>query len=163
PEPVVPVKTQHRRAEPKISAREPGPTVPVPESPLSPALPDPGGALVPPEAAAVPKASDAAAAVDPDAEAYAKAKELLARGEPAKAAAIFSDVARGRSSKAELSLYELGRAQLRYLHDPAAARSAFSSYMDRYPNGLLLQEVELSLIESELAGADFAAARTSMD
>lgn len=159
----------HRRPTPKLSgsmgssgvaARSPGPTVPT--SPLEPAPPDPGGALVPP-APPSPHPSGVATAADPDVAAYAKAKELLARGEPAQAAALFSDVARGRSSRAELSLYELGRTQLRYLHDPAAARSAFSSYVERYPSGLLLQEVELSLIEAELAGSDFAAARASMD
>jgi len=148
------------RAPDGVAARSPGPTVP--DSPLAPAPPDPGGALIP-VAPPSPHPSDVATAADPDAVAYAKAKELLARGEPAQAAAIFSDVARGRSSRAELSLYELGRTQLRYLHDPAAARSAFSSYVERYPSGLLLQEVELSLIEAELAGSDFAAARASMD
>jgi len=143
-----------------VAAGSPG--VPVPTSPLAPAPPDPGGALVP-TAPPSPLPSDVATAADPDLAAYAKAKELLSRGEPAQAAALFSDVARGRSSRAELALYELGRTELRYLHDPTAARSAFSSYVERYPSGLLLQEVELSLIESELAGSDFAAARASMD
>jgi TolA-binding protein len=144
-----------------LAAVSPGPTSP-PESPLAPGTPEPGGTLVPPPAATA-HPSDVATAADPGVEAYARAKDLLARGEPAKAAALFSDVARGRSSRAELSLYELGRTELRYLHDAAAARSAFSTYVERYPSGLLLQEVELSLIESELAGSDFAAARASMD
>ncbi|HYV43206.1 MAG TPA: outer membrane protein assembly factor BamD [Myxococcaceae bacterium] len=143
-----------------VAAGSPGITAP--PSPLAPAPPDTGGALVP-VAPPSPLPSDVATAADPDLAAYAKAKELLSRGEPAQAAALFSDVARGHSSRAELSLYELGRTELRYLHDPAAARSAFSSYVERYPSGLLLQEVELSLIEAELAGSDFAAARASMD
>jgi len=165
PEPAVAPKTRTRHVKPgpqEISARQAAPP-PAPESPLGPGGAEAAGALVPLEGAAAPKISETATAVDPDAEAYAMAKELLARGQPAEAAALFSTVARGRSSRAELSLYELGRTELRYLRDPAAARSAFSTYVERYPNGLLLQEVELSLIESELAGSDFAAARASMD
>jgi TolA-binding protein len=159
--------TPHRASPGERHRAQPAPepiatrdiTPPIPESPLAPAEPAPAG----PVATPTPKPSEATAPVDPDVEAYARAKELLAHGDPSKAAAIFGHVSRGHSSRAELALYEWGRMELRYLHDPAAARSAFSTYVDRYPNGLLLQEVELSLIESELAGSDFSAARSAMD
>ncbi|HVE81729.1 MAG TPA: outer membrane protein assembly factor BamD [Myxococcales bacterium] len=159
----VPVPVQAPAPAPPLPHRRPAPKV-APPSPVEVAAPpEATGDLVPPSVALSPRPSDAATTADPDVEAYAKAKELLARGDAAGAAALFSDVARGHSSRAELSLYELGRTQLRSLRDPAAARKAFSSYLERYPGGLLLQEVELSLIESELATSDLPAARASMD
>lgn len=149
-----PHRGKNKKAKPAPERAAPEPS---PDAEHSP------GALVPPSVDPSPRPSGAVTAADPDGEAYARAKELLAQGQPAEAAALFSQVARGSSSRAELSLYELGRVQLRHLRDPAAARAAFSSYLERYPGGLLLQEVELSLIESELALSDLGAAGASMD
>ena len=50
----------------------------------------------------------------------------------------------------DLALYALGRLAQRRLHDVKRARAAFGAYRDRYPQGPLLPEVDLAILEIEV-------------
>ena len=126
-----------------------------PPPPPLPPLPAQQGAPLP----APPESSRVATADASDA--YTKAKQLLARGEPAAAAAAFTSIVERRGPHRELALYELGRVRQRELGDTDGALAAFRRYRADFPAGALSREVELSLIDLELGRgqpADRAAA-----
>lgn len=164
PPPPPPVRP-HRAASPGVPAPmalAPSPPPAAPPAPVEAEVPATGGLLAP-EQALRARISSAVSGQDRDAASYSLAKLLLEQGRYPEAAGLFGDVARGQSSRAELSLYELGRLNLRHLKDPAAAATAFQGYLDRYPRGLLEQEVELSLMESQLSSGALERAGESMD
>jgi tetratricopeptide (TPR) repeat protein len=89
---------------------------------------------------------------------YAQARRLEAHGDYAAAAAVLQQAIAQQSDHTDLALYELGRLRQRELGDPAGALEAFQHYRAGYPKGSLSQEVDLSIIETELARAQLAPA-----
>jgi TolA-binding protein len=97
-----------------------------------------------------------------EARAYEKARQLASEGMSAEAIGLYRRVANGQSRRAETALYEVGRIQLRVLHDPSRAAFAFDEYLRRFAEGSLRQEVVLSLIEARLQAGDATGALGNM-
>jgi ferric-dicitrate binding protein FerR (iron transport regulator)/TolA-binding protein len=82
---------------------------------------------------------------------YADAVSLSKSGRYEEAAKALESLTESQGAHADLALYELGRLRQRELKDLAGADKAFRQYRASYPGGSLGQEVELSLIEVEIA------------
>ena len=76
-----------------------------------------------------------------------------------EAAALYAQVAAQRTPRAATALYELGRLQLRSLHDPERALQSLHSY----PGGPLAEEVALTAVEARMALKDDAASLREID
>ena len=132
---------------------------PAPEAP-GPAVQAaaPGGKALQPEAAATvkprPSRLVARAAVDAQARSdeaiHARAHKLESEGRYAEAAALYRELADGGGARAEPALYELGRLELRFLHQPQAALSALAEHQRRFAGGALALESSLTAIEARL-------------
>jgi len=75
---------------------------------------------------------------------------LLATREPAVPPGA-APVAGNDADGAELALYALGRLRQHRLRDPQGALEVFETYRRTYPNGSLLPEVDLAVLEVEVA------------
>jgi len=69
----------------------------------------------------------------------------------------------GGGSGADIALYELANLRQRQLGDVAGALDALQRYRTIYPQGALVQEAEISMIELELASPDPSAALPQID
>jgi TolA-binding protein len=69
----------------------------------------------------------------------------------------------GGGPGADIALYELANVRRRYLGDVAGALAALQRYQTAYPQGALLQETEISMIELELASPDPGAALSQIN
>lgn len=94
---------------------------------------------------------------------YQRAQRLVRSGHPAVAATLYARLATGSGARAEAALYEMGRLRHGALSDDQGALAAFEEYRRRFPQGALRQEVELSVIETELAMPDPSAADRDLD
>lgn len=120
-------------------------------------------ALEPEEATPVPSApSKVQPPADPS-KRYMLARQLARQGRTAEALGLYEELANGKSGWAEASLYEIGRLELRAKKNLPAAKTAFTEYRRRYPNGALAPEVSLSAIEVELKLGAADAALQEMD
>lgn len=108
-------------------------------------------------------ASRERAVAEPPAALWREAQKLLAKRQSAAAEKKLAALSQGRSPRAELALYELGRVRLRELHDPRGAQDAFREYRRRFPDGSLGPDVHLSLIEALLASRSFSEAAGEAD
>ena len=139
-----------------------------------------GGAQVPPGSAyggQIPEAartlarvvrgeSPAAPLAEPapdDASVEKRAHAEEAAGRYAEAAALYAEVAAHATPRAATALYELGRLQLRSLHDPAQALQALHDYQGRFPHGVLAEEVALTAVEARVLQNDPAASLREID
>lgn len=141
---------------------------PVPEPPMAPKVPEPLPRHVDvpepaPEPAPIPAPVPAVAAQPdlapipsppgPD-EQYAQALRLSRQGRFAQAATAFEALSRREDRFGALSLYDLGRLRHQSLNDPAGAMAAYGAYRQRFPNGDLRHDVDLSAVEAALALGD---------
>lgn len=115
------------------------------------------------EHAVVPetKAVEQPAPVPTDAQRY-DAAMLLAKSDPAAALKELLALSEQRD-RAELALYEAGRLQATKLRRTADAIATFRSYQQRYPNGALRAEVDVSLTEALLAAGRTDEALAQLD
>jgi TolA-binding protein len=95
--------------------------------------------------------------------AFARALRLEAEGQDLRAAEEFARAVDLDSAHAELALYSLGRLKLRRLTDPQGALGAFRRYQEKYPEGALRPEVDLSVMEIEATLGQRAEALTESD
>ena len=109
-----------------------------------------------PAAAAPPATAPAPApplpASDGEQEQYQRALVLSAADRHREAATLLQELARRGGDRGALALYELGEISRRHLRDPRGAAAAFAAYVAQYPEGPLVQEARLGLIESHLDG-----------
>ncbi|HEX4620389.1 MAG TPA: tetratricopeptide repeat protein, partial [Myxococcaceae bacterium] len=94
---------------------------------------------------------------------FKQAVRMSRSGLYGQAADLFEAVASRPGSNAGLALYEYGRLQQLHLGHPAIALVAYHRYEREYPVGPLVQEVELSAIELELASKDPDGALAEID
>jgi ferric-dicitrate binding protein FerR (iron transport regulator) len=85
---------------------------------------------------------------------FLQAKDALAAGDTAGALEILEQLAGGTGPTAENSSYEIGRVLRYHRREPRAALSAWARYRERFPNGLLRAEADVSTIETLLALGD---------
>ena len=133
-----------------VAASPPPPLVLAERDPIQPV----DRAVLPP--AVPPPPSPAAAA--PTAGAYANGLALERRGKLEAAAAELRRADEDDPGHADLALYALGRLFQHRLHDSQNALAAFESYRSRYPGGALLPEVDLAVLEVEMAAGNRKAA-----
>jgi hypothetical protein len=82
---------------------------------------------------------------------YAEALNLARHGEHSKAALVLTQaLAAGRGPR-DLELYQLALLKQRHLSDPQGALDSLLGYRKEFPGGALRQEVDLSIVESEVA------------
>jgi outer membrane protein assembly factor BamD (BamD/ComL family)/protein-disulfide isomerase-like protein with CxxC motif len=96
-------------------------------------------------------------------ELFNQALRLAREGRFAAAAAAFESLSQGSDSFAAQSLYELGRLRHQSLKDPKGALAAFDSYRQRFPNGMIREEVDLTAVEAALSAGEPLRARTEAD
>ncbi len=90
--------------------------------------------------------------------AYSIGRALEERGEYTAAAAELARAPQSDPKYADLALYSLGRLYQHRLNNPSGALEAFRSYRSRYPQGALLPEVDLAVLEIEAQSGDRKAA-----
>jgi len=100
----------------------------------------------PPITSAQPPSSAAAVDEGP----YARGLALEGKGDLEAAAKELARAADEDPRHADIALYALGRLAQRRLHDGPRARAAFNRYRARYPQGALLPEVDLAILEIEV-------------
>jgi hypothetical protein len=94
---------------------------------------------------------------------FNEARTLLATGDTAGALVILRELAAGSGPTAENSGYEIGHV-LRYKRrQPRAALQAWTRYRDRFPDGLLRAEADVSVIDTLLELGDRSTARTEAE
>ncbi|HEY0709652.1 MAG TPA: hypothetical protein VGG33_22765, partial [Polyangia bacterium] len=91
-------------------------------------------------------------------ERFDEAKRALASGDTSGGLTILRELSEGRGATAENSSYEVGLVLRDRLDQPREAVAAWKRYRERFPNGLLRAETDLSLIETELAAGNKRAA-----
>jgi ferric-dicitrate binding protein FerR (iron transport regulator)/TolA-binding protein len=106
--------------------------------------PTPPPAILPPAPAPV-------APPAPTRDLYAEALNLARHGEQRKAAAILEQALAASEGPRDRELYQLALLRLRHLDDPQGALSALRRYRIQFPNGALRQEVDLSLVQVQVA------------
>jgi outer membrane protein assembly factor BamD (BamD/ComL family) len=94
---------------------------------------------------------------------YDQALALEAKGDFAAAAEQLSRAADLEPARGELALYSLGRLAQRQLHDPTRALTAFHLCHQRFPQGALAPEVDLSILELNVAAHHPDAALAASD
>ncbi len=133
-------------ASPPTVSPPPEPPTPVAEPPLVVA------AVVPAEGApaAIPPHPTAAS---PEAKLslYQSALKMAREGSPQNAAALIEQALAQHEGPRDLELYELAILRARRLHDRPGALQAFEEYRQSFPAGALRQEVDLSIIDSQVA------------
>jgi hypothetical protein len=94
---------------------------------------------------------------------FNEARTMLATGDTAGALEILRDLAGGSGPTAENSGYEIGQV-LRYRRrQPRAAISAWNRYRERFPDGLLRAEADVSVIDTLLELGDRTGARAEAE
>ena len=94
---------------------------------------------------------------------FNEARLMLRSGDTAGALDILRELAAGSGPTAENSGYEIGQV-LRYKRQqPRAAIQAWNSYRNRFPDGLLRAEADVSVIDTLLELGDRAAARVEAE
>jgi len=86
--------------------------------------------------------------------AYGKGLALERRGELEAAAAELARAPQDDPEYADLALYALGRLYQNRLGNPRGALEAFQGYRSAYPQGALLPEVDLAVLEIEVKGGN---------
>ena len=86
--------------------------------------------------------------------AYANGLALERRGELNAAAGELARADEEDPSHADLALYALGRLFQHRLNNPHGALAAFERYRSRYPQGALMPEVDLAVLEIEVQTGD---------
>jgi TolA-binding protein len=154
-------------APPSITEPAPSPAQSSPTTPLpSPATqPQKGVAALSPQEQPQkpPTPAPAPQGQISTADAYSSAVALMHDGRNEDAAREFELIAQGHGAHAGLALVELARLRQRRLGDPDGALRAYLRYEKEYPEGALMQEVELSVIELRLERSDLAGALSQMD
>jgi TolA-binding protein len=119
----------------------------------------------PPPSTKSPPAATAAAVPAPTTvpDAYLDALALCSNGRYQEAAISLSAIAKAHGPHAELALYHLAQIEQKQLGNPAEALQTYLRYEEEYPNGVLLQEAELSLIELQIQRSAFDGAMAHMD
>lgn len=151
-EPPRPVPPPERTARPNVAHRDTRPALPLgpvsePADPIE-ALRQKLGAAPGPE--------------EKEQLSYELAGLLKQRGLIPEALEAYQGLAQGKGLRAELSQYELGRIRLKVLSDAKGASREFERYQLRFPKGSLAAEVEVSLMEAQLALGRLAEAEKSM-
>jgi hypothetical protein len=140
---------RHVPPTPTPAARPAPATVPAP-SPVHPtavaASPSPMPAPLATAPVPPPPASDG------EQEQYQRALALSGADRHREASALLQELARRGGDRGALALYELGEIRRRHLGDPGGAAAAFAAYVAQHPDGPLVQEARLGLIESHLDG-----------
>jgi ferric-dicitrate binding protein FerR (iron transport regulator) len=77
-----------------------------------------------------------------------EAETALQAGDAAKAVEILSRTAQGTGPAAENAAYELGHITRYNLNRPRQAVALWDKYRNRFPNGLLRTETDLSIVET---------------
>ncbi|HEY0715514.1 MAG TPA: FecR family protein [Polyangia bacterium] len=109
----------------------------------------------------VPKRTVVRPAISPQqmaSERFDEAKRALASGDTLGGLTILRELSEGKGATAENSSYELGLVLRDRLDQPREAVAAWKRYRERFPNGLLRAETDLSVIETELTSGNQRAA-----
>jgi transmembrane sensor len=128
-----------------------GPLVPDSASGQAPlVMPPAAPAERPRPAAEVPTVVQAAAArpLGPPNRSLQDAESALQSGDTARALEILNRVAQGMGPAAENAAYELARVTRYNLGRPRQAVALWDKYRNRFPNGLLRTEADLSIVET---------------
>jgi ferric-dicitrate binding protein FerR (iron transport regulator) len=96
-------------------------------------------------------------------ERFDEAKRALASGDTSGGLTILRELAEGKGATAENSSYEVGLVLRDRLDQPREAVRAWKRYRERFPNGLLRAETDLSVIETELTAGNKRAALTEAE
>jgi tetratricopeptide (TPR) repeat protein len=131
---------------------------PIPETP-----PIPDRLLAQRDRPRPPPIYDAPADPPPEGDAFHQAVGMSRKGLYGQAAGLLEAVANAGGENAGLALYDYGRIQQLNLGHPDLALAAYQRYEREYPRGPMLQEVELSAIELELASPKPDRALAHMD
>jgi ferric-dicitrate binding protein FerR (iron transport regulator)/TolA-binding protein len=91
---------------------------------------------------------------------YVESLNLARQGDHQKAAAVLEQALAAGSGPRDLELYQLAVLRQRYLGDPQGALDALQGYRTQFPHGALRQEVDLSLVEVNVALGHTEAALT---
>ena len=92
-----------------------------------------------------------------------RAAQLAAEGRHRDAIDALRPTAEGSGARAEFAQYEIARLTHRQLRDRERAVREYRTYLQRFPDGRLSQEAELSLIELQLERGGNAAALVAID
>jgi FecR protein len=76
-----------------------------------------------------------------------QADQLRLRRDPARALALYQQLVDAGGPRADVALYSIGLIEDEDLHDPRRAAVTWQRYRERYPQGLLRVEADVSLIE----------------
>jgi ferric-dicitrate binding protein FerR (iron transport regulator) len=82
---------------------------------------------------------------------YAEALNLARHGEHQMAAAILERALAAGEGPRDLELYQLALLRQRHLNDPQGALDALQGYRSQFPRGALRQEVDLSVVQVDVA------------
>jgi len=88
----------------------------------------------------------------------AEARQAVGEGRTEDALALLTHCAKGAGPAAENAAYEMGRVLRDGLRRPRAAVAAWGAYRNRFPNGLLRAEADLSILETLARVGDKSAA-----
>ncbi len=94
---------------------------------------------------------------------YQEAHAALDRGDSAAGLSDLRKAAEGIGPAAENAGLELGKILRDHMYQPRQAIVAWSHYRERFPDGLLRHEADVSIIETLLMLGDRDAARTEID
>jgi FecR protein len=94
---------------------------------------------------------------------FAEAKVMLRSGDTAGALEILRELAAGSGPTAENSGYEIGQVLRFKRQQPRAAIQAWNRYRNRFPDGLLRVEADVSVIDTLLELGDRVAARVEAE
>jgi hypothetical protein len=121
----------------------------LPPAELEPRLPQVRPkAAAPRKLTAAPEPSPAPSASAPaDQGSAVECLEFARRGQPARAENCFLQQSTGTGLVAQMALYELARLRKDALGDAAGAHRALADYRERFPDGSLRTEVEVSMVE----------------
>ncbi len=146
PQPHVRAERTPHHPPPALLARvDPTPHAPTFDPPVVVLAP----ANVPPNPAPSPAPPTAVVAAQRDY--YVESLNLARQGDHQKAAAVLEQALAARSGPRDLELYQLAVLRQRYLGDPQGALDALQGYRTQFPHGALRQEVDLSLVEVNVA------------
>ena len=99
---------------------------------------------------------------DTDRDEYRRALALGSAGRYREAAAALEREILARGSMAGPALYQLGTWRYLKLGDPRGAIRAFNGYLTGFPDGPLVQEARISLIQAHLEARDFDGAEDAI-
>ncbi len=116
-----------------------------------------------PSTAPAPAPALAPAASSPPSSPLEQALDLIRSHRYPEAERALEALSSGGGPGADIALYELANVRQHHLDDFAGAHAALQRYRTTYPQGALVQEAEISMIELELARPDPSAALSHID